>query len=69
MSQELEALLFAVTSIAESVSIEEDQFLPSIFTLLSVIPCNHVQVVTQGLNLIGQFLAARFSVLNPVCLQ
>ena len=52
--QEVEAVLFAVTSIAESVDIDEFLYLPTLFRHLSQIPCHNYLVVSQALYMIGE---------------
>jgi len=52
--QEIESILFAITSIAEGISVEENVHLPVIFTLLTRIPCNNYSVVNQALYLVGE---------------
>jgi hypothetical protein len=50
----VEAVLFAVTSIAESVDIDEFLYLPTLFRNLSQIPCHNYLVVSQALYMIGK---------------
>ena len=52
--QEVEAILFAVTALAENVDSEEGVCLPSLFNMLSQIPCTHEKLVSQALYLIGR---------------
>jgi len=52
--QEIESVLFAITSIAEGISVEENVHLPVIFTLLTRIPCNNYCLVNQALYLVGE---------------
>lgn len=52
--QEIESVLFAITSIAEGISVEENVHLPVIFTLLTRIPCNNYCLVNQTLYLVGE---------------
>ena len=52
--QEIESVLFAITSIAEGISVEENDHLPVIFTLLTRIPCNNFCIVNQALYLVGE---------------
>jgi len=52
--QEIESVLFAITSIAEGISVEESVHLPVIFTLLTRIPCNNYSLVNQALYLVGE---------------
>jgi len=52
--QEIESVLFAITSIAEGISVEENVHLPVIFTLLTQIPCNSYSLVNQALYLVGE---------------
>jgi len=52
--QEMESVLFAITSIAEPVSVEENVHLPVIFTLLSRVPCSNYSLVNQALYLVGK---------------
>lgn len=53
--QEVESVLFAITSIAEGVSIEECDHLPVIFTLLTRIPSHNYCLVNQALYLVGEY--------------
>jgi len=48
-------VLFAITSVAEGVSVEESVHLPLIFTLLTRIPCTNYCLVNQALYLVGQY--------------
>ena len=52
--QEIESVLFAITSIAEGISVEENVHLPVIFTLLTRIPCSNYCLVNQALYLVGE---------------
>ena len=54
--QELESVLFAVTSVSESVDMEECSHLPQLFSVLSRLPYTSAQVVSQALSLIGKAL-------------
>jgi len=47
-------VLFAITSIAEGISVEENVHLPVIFTLLTRIPCSNYCLVNQALYLVGE---------------
>ena len=51
--QELEALLFALSAIAENVDQRECVYLPQLFQMLSRVPCTSYKVVSQALDLIG----------------
>ena len=52
--QEVEAVLFALTAIAESVDLEENNYLPSLFRMLGQVPCTHPRLISQALNAIGK---------------
>ncbi|KAK2156574.1 hypothetical protein LSH36_209g00066 [Paralvinella palmiformis] len=53
--QEIESVLFAVTSVAESVDPEETAYLPTMFSMLSRLPCDNLKVISQALYLIGAY--------------
>jgi hypothetical protein len=53
--QEMEAVLFALTSLAEGVSVEENVNMPAIFGLLTQIPCTDYSLVNQALYFIGAY--------------
>ena len=52
--QELESVLFAVTSVAENVEMDESVDVPQLFTILSTLPYTSSQVISQALTLIGE---------------
>ncbi len=52
----MESVLFALTSIAESVDLEENNYLPSLFRMLGQVPCSHPKLISQALNAIGKTL-------------
>ena len=54
MFQEVESILFAMSSISESVDPDESVFLPQLFVMLSRVPCDNYKVVSQALYLIGE---------------
>jgi len=47
-------VLFAITSIAEGVSVEENVHLPPIFVLLNRLPCHNYCLLNQALYLVGE---------------
>ncbi|GFT50399.1 importin-13 [Nephila pilipes] len=53
--QYLEACLFALKEIAESVDIKEDQFLPVIMAHLRNIPLQHIRIISAAMETIGAF--------------
>ena len=53
-TQEVETVLFALTSVAESVDMEECTWLPQLFANLGHVPYTHQKVVCQALCLIGE---------------
>ena len=55
----MEAVLFAVTSIAECVDAEEFVYLPALFSLLNRVPCNNPKVISQALFLIGKYVTSK----------
>lgn len=53
--QYLEACLFALKEIAESVDIKESQFIPAIMTHLRNIPMQHIRIISAAMETIGAF--------------
>lgn len=53
--QELEALLFALSAIAENIDQKEYIYLPQLFQMLSRVPCTSFKVISQALDLIGAY--------------
>ncbi len=58
--EEVEAVLFALSSIADSVGLDENKHLPSLFRMLGQVPCTHPKLVSQALNAIGAFTILSF---------
>ena len=55
--QEVEAVLFALTSIAENVDLgEENTCLQSLFKMLGGVPLLHTKLISQALCVIGEQL-------------
>jgi len=55
--KEIETVLFAVTSLAEGVAVDENVHMPAIFALLAQIPSSSdYTLVNQALYFVGQFL-------------
>ncbi|GFY54023.1 importin-13 [Trichonephila inaurata madagascariensis] len=53
--QYLEACLFALKEIAESVDIKENQFIPAIMTYLRNMPLQHIRIISAAMEVIGAF--------------
>ena len=52
--QEVEAVLFSLTAVAENVDLEEINYLPSFFRMLGQVPCTHPKFISQALYTIGK---------------
>ncbi|KAI0222697.1 Importin-13 [Lamellibrachia satsuma] len=53
--QELDAMLFSLSAIAENIDQKENVYLPQLFQMLSRVPCTSYKVVSQALDLIGAY--------------
>ncbi|XP_074641509.1 importin-13-like [Tubulanus polymorphus] len=53
--QEAESAFFLLSSIAECVDYEENEYLPTIFKSLPVVPFNNLKLISTALQLIGAY--------------
>ena len=58
--QEVEAVLYAVTAIAENVDLDENAYLPQLFRMLSAVPFTNYKLISQALYLIGMFVCSQY---------